>query len=87
MLSMQKHGEGLVDTVPTHTSPPPLAWVLCILDFFSRLSSYTLTTLNDLGSFPSPHKQCIYKLSLGLGLQTIRTFIHSTNICRVPIMY
>lgn len=65
----------------------PHAWVLCMLDFFSELSGYTLTTLSDLGSFPSPHKQCIYKLSLGLGLQTIRTFIHSTNICRVPIMY
>lgn len=40
---------------------------------------YTLTTLSDLGCFPGPHRQGGYKLSLGLGLQTIHSFSSSTN--------
>lgn len=54
----------------------------CILAFFTRAqaSGYTRTTLSDLGCFPGPHKQCIYKLSLGLDSQTILSFIQQIFI-------
>lgn len=79
----QGPGEGLLEEVST--CPQQVAghaWVACLPAFFGHVQAprYTLTTLSDLGCFLSPHKQCIYRLSLGLGLQTIHSFIHSTNI-------
>lgn len=79
-------GEGRLEETSTHISclrqVARHAWVACLPAFFSCVQApgYTLTTLSELGCFPSPHKQCIYKLSPGLGLQTIHSFIHSTNI-------
>lgn len=51
-------------------------WVLCILDFFSKLSSYTLTTLSDLGSFPVPTSNASTNYPLGWACrQFVRSFI------------
>ena len=83
---VQGPGEGLLEEVSMHISclqqVAGHAWVACLPAFVSHVQapSYTLTTLSDLGCFLSPHKQCIYRLSLGLGLQTIHSSIHSTNI-------
>ena len=76
---VQGPGAGLLEEVPTHM--PGLRQVAGHpRASFAQAPGYTLTALSDLGCYPHPHKQCICKLSLGLGLQTIHSFIHSTNI-------
>lgn len=88
---MQEPGEVLPEEVATHTSflqqvaghaLYPVAGWLAVLALFHHVQApgYTLTTLSDLWHFSRPHRQCICKLSPGLGLQTIPSFIHSTHI-------
>ena len=71
--------EGLLEEASTHI--PCLQQVAghSRASFF-QAPGYTLTTLSNLGCYPWPQEQCVCKLSLGLGLQTIHSFIHSTNI-------
>ena len=74
-------GEGLLEEASTHI--PCLRQVAGHSQAsFVQAPGYTLTTLSDLGCYPHPQEQCICKLSLGLDLQTIHSFIHSTNIYR-----
>lgn len=60
----------------------PGARVACVLALFHQAQApgYTLTTLRALRRFSRPRRQGLYKLCPGLGLQTIHSFIHLTNI-------